>query len=479
MSVARRHASRTSSPTPPTPGSVLSAAVDAWCCCWWPSSPATPGGSRARPTASTRWPSTASGRLADANALLFSPAPGHPDPAGLARPRRRARHHDRPAPGPVRLRLRPSSSPSTTPTATGRSCAGRAAGCPAKLTRRTSRRPLRRAIAGETVIVSVPSLADARAVPGLSPKASSGLYAVLPARGSVIGLLAVEHPAERHFTDRDVELLKGFVEPVALAIDNARWFARLRTVGADEERTRIARDLHDRIGQSLAYLAFELDRIVANARPGARTSARSLEQLRDDVRGVIREVRDTLYDLRTDVSDSQDMAATLEAYVARVQDRSGLDDRAVLRPRRPPADPAGAGDVAHRPGGAHQRRAPRRRHPGPGAVALQRRVGGARGHRQRPGLPDRHRPAASTPTASSACASGPRASGPPSSVTSQVGKGTRVRCSLIRSGRPTPEPPAVEPRPRAVRPRTPGPAGRRPTDPRPARRRWGTGDASA
>ena len=48
----------------------------------------------------------------------------------------------------------------------------------------------------------------------------------------------------------------------ALAVDNARWFARLRTVGADEERTRIARDLHDRIGQSLAYLAFELDRMA-------------------------------------------------------------------------------------------------------------------------------------------------------------------------------------------------------------------------
>ncbi len=66
----------------------------------------------------------------------------------------------------------------------------------------------------------------------------------------------------------------GFVEPAALAIDNARWFARLRTVGADEERTRIARDLHDRIGQSLAYLAFELDRIVTSRRPGRARRAR-------------------------------------------------------------------------------------------------------------------------------------------------------------------------------------------------------------
>src|SRR6185436_20542027 len=126
--------------------------------------------------------------------------------------------------------------------------------------------PIRTAVSGETV-VSAPSLTEVGG-PGLSPKAGSGLYAVLAARGAIIGVLAVEHASERHFTGRDLELLKGFVEPVALAIDNARWFGRLRTVGADEERTRIARDLHDRIGQSLAYLAFELDRIVTTESKG-------------------------------------------------------------------------------------------------------------------------------------------------------------------------------------------------------------------
>ena len=192
---------------------------------------------------------------------------------------------------------------------------------PGKLTDRDLPAPIRAAVSGETVI-SAPNLAEAGG-PGLSPKAGSGLYAVLAARGSIIGVLAVEHQSGRHYTGRDVELLKGFVEPVALAIDNARWFSRLRTVGADEERTRIARDLHDRIGQSLAYLAFELDRIVSRDAKGEALGP-ALEQLRDDVRSVIREVRDTLYDLRTDVSDSQDMAATLEAYAARVQDRSAL-----------------------------------------------------------------------------------------------------------------------------------------------------------
>ncbi len=165
---------------------------------------------------------------------------------------------------------------------------------------------------------------------GMSAEMVSGLYAALPAREATVGLVALEHRHLAHFELRDMELLNGFVEPAALAVDNARWFARLRTVGADEERTRIARDLHDRIGQSLAYLAFELDRIVKTDGQGKPVS-KQLGQLRNDVRGVIGEVRDTLYDLRTDVTDSKDMSATLQEFLDRVASRSSLETRLDLR----------------------------------------------------------------------------------------------------------------------------------------------------
>jgi len=180
---------------------------------------------------------------------------------------------------------------------------------------------LRRAIA-ENHLVHIPDLSVEHGG-GLSDRAGSGLYTVLAARGSIIGLLAIEHSDFQHFTTRDQDLVEGFVAPAALALDNARWFARLRTVGADEERTRIARDLHDRIGQSLAYLAFELDRLVDKDEANEPVSD-AIAQLRDDVRGVIREVRDTLYDLRTDVSDEQSLGQVLEQYAARVAERSDL-----------------------------------------------------------------------------------------------------------------------------------------------------------
>ncbi len=174
-------------------------------------------------------------------------------------------------------------------------------------------------------LVHEPDLARASGT-GLGVESRSGLYAPLVGRERVVGLVAVEHTVADHFSDRDSDLLDGFVAPAALAIDNALWFNRLRTVGADEERTRIARDLHDRIGQSLAYLAFELDRIVKADGRGDPVGP-ALDRLRADVRGVIGEVRDTLYDLRTDVSEQSDLPTTLRDYVERVGGRSRLDLR--------------------------------------------------------------------------------------------------------------------------------------------------------
>ena len=186
--------------------------------------------------------------------------------------------------------------------------------------------PLRLAI-GEAGVVAMGNLIR-NGGPGLSPRAGSGIYIALRARGSLVGIIAIEHADAHHFSPRDADLLRGFAEPAALAIDNARWFARLRTVGADEERTRIARDLHDRIGQSLAYLAFELDRIVRKESRGTAITD-DLTGIRDDVRGVVREVRDTLYDLRTDVSDERTVEDVLTEFASRVERRS--DMKVVLR----------------------------------------------------------------------------------------------------------------------------------------------------
>ncbi len=146
----------------------------------------------------------------------------------------------------------------------------------------------------------------------------SGLYAPLRARGALVGLVALEHHEVGRYGRRELQLLDGFIDSAALALDNARWFGRLRGMGADEERTRIARDMHDRIGQSLAYVAFELDRMIGQAEEPFKSS---LDGLRSEVRSVLGEVRDTLSDLRAEVSDQRGLVDTLEAHLERIAAR--------------------------------------------------------------------------------------------------------------------------------------------------------------
>lgn len=155
---------------------------------------------------------------------------------------------------------------------------------------------------------------------GCSPQARSGMYVALRARGAVVGIAALEHSDEHKYTQRDAALLQEISEPLALAIDNALWFQRLRNMGAEEERNRIARDLHDRLAQALAYVAFELERLIPE-----HEEIIELGELRDIVREVVGELRETLYELRATVDTDRPFHSLAQEYLPRFGDRTGLD----------------------------------------------------------------------------------------------------------------------------------------------------------
>lgn len=157
---------------------------------------------------------------------------------------------------------------------------------------------------------------------GFDESSRSGIYVPLWTGSRQVGLLAVESRDVDRFGTVQLELLRELAEPVALTIDNARWFERLRARGAAQERNRIARDLHDRVGQGVAYVAFELDRLSASAK-GTELED-DIENLRTDARSMVRELRETLYDLRADVSDQHDLVETIQEFLDRVSARSGL-----------------------------------------------------------------------------------------------------------------------------------------------------------
>ena len=155
---------------------------------------------------------------------------------------------------------------------------------------------------------------------GFAALARSGLYTALRARGALVGLIALEDVVPDAYGGEQRDMIESLSSLLALSIDNARWFARLRTLGAEAERARIARELHDRVAQSLAYVAFELERM--HNLPGDRDT--EILQLHDVVRDIVRELRETIYQLRSNVTEEEDIVKVAGRYLERFSERTGI-----------------------------------------------------------------------------------------------------------------------------------------------------------
>jgi signal transduction histidine kinase len=170
--------------------------------------------------------------------------------------------------------------------------------------------------------------ADGRS--GLWADARHGLYAPLVARDHLVALVALERLDGDAFDTRDADVLSGLAEPLALAIDNGLWFDRLRMLGAEGERDRLARDLHDRFAQGLAYVNLELDRLSRHPEPGPQ-----LVDLRHQVHGLLGDVRETLRQLRSRVSPTAGLTDLLAAELPRFANRTGITTRFDAAPEAP------------------------------------------------------------------------------------------------------------------------------------------------
>lgn len=138
--------------------------------------------------------------------------------------------------------------------------------------------------------------------------------------------LARDAAATRAEASSRLDRLTGANDQLAeLVAGDARLFAALRCSGAEQERHRIARNLHDDVGQDLACLALTLDQVwIGLGRDGSGQVRDEVDTLRREARRIIGRVRETMADLRTDVTPERDLVETLQRFAARVTARSGM-----------------------------------------------------------------------------------------------------------------------------------------------------------
>jgi PAS domain S-box-containing protein len=92
----------------------------------------------------------------------------------------------------------------------------------------------------------------------------------------------------------------------------------------DEERRRIARELHDSVGQSLAVLGMSLSRIEDYARREPTRLPKSIKDAQDLIHGLTQEIRTTSYLLHPPMLDESGLSSALHWYIDGLAERSGL-----------------------------------------------------------------------------------------------------------------------------------------------------------
>jgi signal transduction histidine kinase len=126
--------------------------------------------------------------------------------------------------------------------------------------------------------------------------------------------------------------LRDMAASMAIAIHHAQpqRTAMMQAQGADAERRRIARDLHDTLGQSISYIRLKLDQLAGDdALHEIGAIRQELEQMRVVAGDAYRQVRTTVSDLQP--APPSDLESALQQDAQAVARRAGFEFKAVTR----------------------------------------------------------------------------------------------------------------------------------------------------
>ena len=156
-----------------------------------------------------------------------------------------------------------------------------------------------------------------------SDASRSGICIPLVVRGRAIGAILIESEVDDRWSESDFEVMSQLSEWASLLVDNAVRFHALWVVGSAEEKARVARNLHDSLGQSMAALGLQLDWIARTTDDEAQVAR--IRELRADVTGMVAELRYTMRDLSTEVTPECSLGDALRHLVQSVSARAGTE----------------------------------------------------------------------------------------------------------------------------------------------------------
>lgn len=159
--------------------------------------------------------------------------------------------------------------------------------------------------------------------------------------GRAVGVMNLLLPEGRNLVGRELDMLAAVGHQIALAVERNRLFEEVRAKEAargelieklltaqEDERRRIARELHDEAGQALTALILNLE---MTERAAPLEEAARLERLRAIAEHTLSELRTLIYELRPTILDDLGLGAAIRWLVKEVVEPAGITVELQLR----------------------------------------------------------------------------------------------------------------------------------------------------
>lgn len=153
---------------------------------------------------------------------------------------------------------------------------------------------------------------------------------ILSGSNKILGAMILFYPTAQRPTVRHMALIEQVIHMAAIAIEchrseeELRAFSRRLHQSQDDERRRIARELHDSTGQKLAVLGIKLSELGSTIPEAPNKSSRMLSECASLTRSVADEIRTLSYLLHPPLLDECGLNTAIHWYVDGINQRNGL-----------------------------------------------------------------------------------------------------------------------------------------------------------
>jgi nitrate/nitrite-specific signal transduction histidine kinase len=151
----------------------------------------------------------------------------------------------------------------------------------------------------------------------------------LMAKGRLVGSLNLSTNHSRTYPPEQIALLKTIGQQIGVAVENAYLYEQAEQAAITAERTRLARELHDAVTQTLFSANLIADVIPRVWKRDPEEGMQNLEELRQLTRGALAEMRTMLLEMRPETLERVDIKSLLtqlaDAFIGRVRVPVALD----------------------------------------------------------------------------------------------------------------------------------------------------------